>query len=193
MPKMETQQLKEPQQRYPPVLSGVPNFETKDVKISHAIKLLFVAGKKEESRLRRVMSMYKGRSDREHQHQLKEQHAYQKTLRVDSLVASCVYFTEDDVSGMVICRITRCSSANGQAPAEDDMNSDTAWVERVVLLVKHTDGRFTWRSGAHSSTKVKLAFLRIILITPETVTACHEGDELSGVRYTFNNGDLDTK
>ena len=38
-----------------------------------------------------------------------------------------------------------------------------------------------------------LASSRIVSITPETVTACHEGDELSGVRYAFNDGDLDTK
>lgn len=40
---------------------------------------------------------------------------------------------------------------------------------------------------------MKLASSRIILITPEIVTACHESDELSGVRYIFDAGGLDTK
>ena len=137
--------------------------------------------------------MYKKRSGTQHQHQLEDQHAHQNTLRVDSLVASCVCFAEDGVSGMVKCRVTRCSSADGQVLADDDMDSDTSWVEEVVFLLKHKDGHFTWQSGAYSSIKVKLASSRIILITPGTVTACHESDELSGVRYTFNDGNLDTK
>ena len=78
--------------------------------------------------------MYKGRSDPQHQHQLEEQHAHQNILRVDSLVASCVCFAENGVSRMVICRVTRCSFPHGQALAEDGMDSDTAWVEGVVLL-----------------------------------------------------------
>ena len=73
------------------------------------------------------------------------------------------------------------------------MNSDTVWIEGVGFLLKHKDGQFTWRSGAYSSTKVKFASSCIISITLETVTACHEGGELSGVCYTFNDGDLDTK
>ena len=84
----------------------------------------------------------------QHQHQLEDQHAHQNTLRVDSLVASCVCFAEDGVSGMVKCRVTRCSSADGQVLADDDMDSDTSWVEEVVFLLKHKDGHFTWQSGA---------------------------------------------
>lgn len=55
----ESYHLKEPQQRCPSVLRGVPHFKTEDVKISHTIKHLFVAGKEEESCLQRVMSIYK--------------------------------------------------------------------------------------------------------------------------------------
>ena len=45
----ESQQLKEPHQRYPPALRGVvPNFKT-DVKILHAIKFLFGQQKEEMS------------------------------------------------------------------------------------------------------------------------------------------------
>mgnify|MGYP007134775529 CR=1 FL=1 len=139
------------------------------------------------------MSMYKGRAYPRYQHQLEEQHVHQIFLRVDSLVASCVRFAENSVSGMVICRATRYSSDDGQELAEDDMDNDTAWVEGAVLLLKHKDGQFTWQSGAYSSTKVMLTSSRIISITLETVTACHDGDELSRVRYTFNDGDLDTK
>lgn len=60
-------------------------------------------------------------------------------------------FAENGVSGMVIYRATRCSSADGQAQAEDNMNSDSAWIEGVVLLLKHNDGQFTWRSVVHIS------------------------------------------
>lgn len=40
------------------------------------------------------------------------------------------------MSGMIICRITRCSSADGQALVKDGANSDTAWVERNCLVFK---------------------------------------------------------
>ena len=95
------------------------------------------------------------------------------------------------MSGMVIC-----TSGDGQALVKDDTDSDTAWVEGAVLLLKHKDGQFTWQSGANCKLVEQSktgSFSRIILITPETVTACHDDDELYGVRYTFNNGDLDTK
>ena len=62
----------------------------------------------------------------------------------------CV-FAEDGVSGMAICRVTHRSLADGQALAEDGMDSDTMWVKGAVLLLKHKDGQFTWRSGAYSS------------------------------------------
>ena len=48
------------------------------------------------------------------------------------------------MSGMVICRITCCSSADRQALAEDNMNSDTAWVEGVVCTFNDSDLDTDW-------------------------------------------------